>query len=210
MLEISINIAKRIDLAAAGISEFAMERVPATVSAVFFGFVRSAKKNPTPNTFNGETVSTIKSHFGIIPSSPFRGRFFQFRIAKKSNKAPRANLIIEAVREALVSGTILLESETIKTGIATTAIPNAQPVRNAGPFHFAFRENKAKITVIMGTGLIAMPTANGKKSNNVSTIIFKAIIRGVKVKPIPAESFFSVYIVKDCIFAAHQEECGSG
>ena len=169
-LDIRINIANRIGFAVAGIPECAMERVPATVSAVFFGLVRSAKKNPTANTFNGETVSITISHLGISPSSPFFGRFFQFRIAINSNKMPKASRTIEAVNDAFVSGTSLLLSEMINTGIATTAIPIAHPNRKAGPFHFAFLENKARITVIMGTGLMAMPTAKGKKSNNVFTI----------------------------------------
>jgi hypothetical protein len=56
------------------------------------------------------------------------------------------------------------------TGIHTTAIPSAQPNKKAGPFHLALAEKSARITVIMGTGLIAIPTANGRKSKKVLTM----------------------------------------
>ena len=45
------------------------------------------------------------------------------------------------------------------TIMAGMAMPIAQPSRKDGPFTLALDENSVRITVITGTGLIAMPKA---------------------------------------------------
>ena len=51
------------------------------------------------------------------------------------------------------------------TTITTTvAIPATQPPRNAGPFCRASAENSMRMTAMMGTGLMAIPIANGRTS----------------------------------------------
>ena len=46
----------------------------------------------------------------------------------------------------------------------TTARATAQPMRNIGPFTLARLENSIRITAMIGTGLMATPTAKGSTS----------------------------------------------
>ena len=132
---------------------------PAMVSAIFFGFVTSAKRNPIINAFHGEMVSMTIIHFGMDVSSSGFGRFCHRRIAPKSNNVPSNIRRLEASVEGCVTSTFLLLMVSINTAIQGNPIPKAQPSRNAGPFQVALAENNINITVMRGTGLMAIPTA---------------------------------------------------
>ena len=55
-------------------------------------------------------------------------------------------------------------SLTRYTTVLTAARPITHPARNDGPFALARSENRIRMMAMIGTGLMAMPTANGRTS----------------------------------------------
>src|ERR1700733_4121888 len=64
---------------------------PAAAPAVrirFLGFT-AASATPSPSAPTGVRLSTVANHFGIVGSSPGRGRLRQLRRARASRATPR-------------------------------------------------------------------------------------------------------------------------
>jgi hypothetical protein len=109
-----------------------------------------------------ESIADI--HFGISACSPSAGRALHCFAAKNSKSAPKMILITPATGdepEEVCCGST--DDSKVNNTIATT-MPVTQPSRKPTLVVFALGDSNIKIAAMIGIGLIAIPTANGKIS----------------------------------------------
>ena len=130
--------------------------------ARFFGL---AAERATPNPSDLPTLnwSIVCIHFGISGSIPALGRLRHCPAAITRNSTPISSLITStAVDEPESVSSEPLATSTTTT--LTTTSPTTQPTANAEPFDLARGVPSIRMTAMIGTGLIATPTADGSRS----------------------------------------------
>lgn len=96
-------------------------------------------------------------------ASPFFGRLVHCLAAMARNSTPRLTLIQFTTSDEVLPE-FLEPPATMRTMTLTTTRPAIQPNANAGPFPRVRGVDSIKITAMIGTGLRATPTAEGRRS----------------------------------------------
>ena len=113
------------------------------------------------SALTGENESMPAIHFGGSGCSPAGARLLQVRTASSTKSAPNSTCDQDTASVVVLSDAA---SPARNATPLTTARATAQPMRNIGPFTLARLENSIRITAMIGTGLMATPTANGSTS----------------------------------------------
>src|SRR6478752_7967909 len=133
-----------------------------TIISRFFGFTDESN-SPSPAALTGVTWSIAAIHLGSATGAPFFGRLRHWRTPSSSRSTPRTILIHEEV----VDGPSLVSNPTASATSSRIVIPSTtpatQPTRKPTLVPPARGERSIRITAMIGTGLIATPTARGSR-----------------------------------------------
>ena len=128
----------------------------ATVSPRFFGLT-AAITNPNPSDLPAVNESIEFIQPGIAASSPSTGRAFHCLTASATNTSPIRSLTTPTTFDSSPSLTLTPRASTTAP---TASSPTIHPTANDTLFLVADLENNMRMTAMIGTGLIATPTAN--------------------------------------------------
>jgi len=99
------------------------------------------------------------SHFGIAGSSPGFGRKRHWRDAAKSSSSPSRSLMTLTVFVGPLLDEKSLPPASATATVQITARPRTNPAANAEPFVLAFGVTSIRMIAMIGTTLIAAPSA---------------------------------------------------
>jgi len=138
--------------------------------ARFFGLTPESRK-PRPNALPAVNLSIADIHFGSSACFPGAGLLRHCFTLSASSNRPSSSL----TQDAAVDGSppelmpVVVASQT-KIVVATT-MPAIQPIRKPKLVPPARGAKSIRITAMIGTGLIATPTARGSRSPMTSPMI---------------------------------------
>src|SRR5450755_4426315 len=142
---------------------WAIDKPAASDIARFFGLIAD-RAAPMPNDRTGVNWSIDFSHFGITGSSPGFGRARHWRTAPKSSSSPSSSLMMLTVFVGPLLAEKLLPPARTTARVEISARPKTNPAANAVPFVLALGVTSIRIIAMIGTTLIAAPSAYGRIS----------------------------------------------